>query len=69
MTYLLILYFVFLLGFMAYSAAGIYHLWRFGYAGDLTRPIIIIYSFLATFIIIVSLIAILTRDWSIAVNF
>lgn len=63
MVILLVLYFIFLLGFIVYSVAGVYHLWRFGYVGDLTKPIIILYVSIAALIIIVSLILIATRDW------
>lgn len=61
MLYLLILYIIFILGFIVYSAVGIYHLWRFGYVGDLTKPVIIIYSIVASTLIVLSLISILTR--------
>lgn len=58
MLYLFIFYFIFLVVFIAYSAAGIYHLWRFGFVGDLTRPMIVLYSIVATGIVVTSLILI-----------
>jgi len=61
MAYVFIFYLIFLLGFLIYSLAGIYHLWRFGYSGDLTKAIIIIYSFISAAIIVVSLFLISVR--------
>jgi hypothetical protein len=68
MAYFLILYFVFLVGFLVYSAAGIYHLWRFGYTGDLTKPALIIYIVLSSIVIIVSIILVLTYSWTFSFN-
>lgn len=65
MLYFLILYIIFIVIFLIYSAMGIYHLWRFGYVGDFTKPVIIIYSVLAAAIIIFSLVLILTRQWPV----
>lgn len=48
MIYLVVLYILIVLFFAAYSMVGIYHLWRFGYVGDLTRPFAIVYSIVAT---------------------
>jgi hypothetical protein len=56
MNYLIIIYALFLLGFLIYSAAGIYHLWRFGYSGDMSKVIIFIYSIISVSIIIASLV-------------
>lgn len=50
------IYILILLVFASYSAIGIYHLWRFGYIGDLTRPVIVIYVAISLFIIIYSFI-------------
>lgn len=61
MTYIIIPYLIFLVGFIIYSMAGIYHLWRFGYSGDLTKVVIIIYLFLSTAIIAASLLLISAR--------
>lgn len=65
MIYLLIIYFIILVAFIAYSAAGIYHLSRFGYVGDLTKPAIFVYSFLSLTVILLSLILIAARDWTV----
>jgi hypothetical protein len=64
MAYFLLFYFVFLIGFAIFSVAGMYHLWRFGYVGDLTKPALIIYIVLSSIVIIVSIILILTYSWS-----
>ena len=58
MLYLFVFYLLFLIAFVAYSAAGIYHLWRFGFVGDLTRPMIVFYSLIGIIIIIISLVLI-----------
>lgn len=63
MVFLLITYIVFLFGFAIYSAAGIYHLWRFGYVGDLTKPAIFIYVFICLTTIVLTIIAISFRSW------
>jgi len=55
MIYLIIAYLIFIVSFVVYSAAGIYHLWRFGYSGDLSKVIIVIYSLITLAIIVVSL--------------
>jgi hypothetical protein len=54
MNVLILVYFLILLVFAGYSAIGIYHLWRFGYVGDLTRPVIFIYVIISVSIIIYS---------------
>jgi len=58
--YFILFYAVIVLAFIVYSIAGIYHLWRFGYSGDLSKYIITVYVFLSFIIIAgsVSLIAI-----------
>ena len=63
MIFVLIAYIIFLIGFLIYSVMGIYHLWRFGYVGDLTKPAIVIYSVLASIIIIISIILIAFEKW------
>lgn len=55
MSYLLIAYFIFLFGYFIYSVAGIYHLWRFGYSGDLSKIMIIIYTIISIAVITISL--------------
>ena len=63
MIYILILYIIALIGFLVYSAIGIYHLWRFGYVGDLTKPVILVYSIVALVIITISIILIAFQSW------
>lgn len=60
MIYAIIGYIVFILIFLIFSASGIYHLKRYGYAGDLSRPVIILYTVVALCIIVSSLIFIST---------
>lgn len=55
MQYLVIIYLIFVLGFIVFSAAGIYHLWRFGYSGDLSKAAIVIYSLVSAGVIIATL--------------
>jgi hypothetical protein len=54
-SYIVIFYSVFLLVFLIFSVAGIYHLWRFGYAGDLSKSMIAVYSIIVIGIIISSI--------------
>jgi len=68
MIILLICYAVFLAGFIAFSASGIYHLWRFGYVGDLTKPAIIFYIIISTSVIAITLVAINLRPWPGAIS-
>ena len=63
MVLLLVSYFVFLLVFIVFSIAGIYHLRRFGYVGDLTQPIIIIYIIISIVVIVFTIIAMAFRSW------
>ena len=67
MTVLLICYFIFLIGFIIYSVIGLYHLWRFGYVGDLTKPSIVIYVVLSVTTITFTLMAISLRSWPTAI--
>jgi len=54
-SYLVLGYILIVLIYLTYSAAGIYHLWNYGYVGDWTRKIIIIYSILSVAVIVTSL--------------
>jgi len=63
MMLLLICYFIFLAVFVVFSAFGLYHLWRFGYVGDFTKPAIIIYVVSTITVIVFTLIAISLRAW------
>jgi len=68
MIYLLTIYILFIVIYAVYSALAIYHLWRFGYVGDLTKPAILYYLIISAIIIIVSIIFISTRPWPIDFN-
>jgi len=68
MIYLLIIYIIALIAFGIYSFFGIYHLWRFGYIGDLTKPAIIIYIIIALLAIGVSITFIMFRSWPVDFN-
>jgi len=58
---IIILYFASLLGFIIFSVAGVYHLWRFGYSGDLSKPAIVIYSLTSAAVVLLSLFLISIR--------
>lgn len=63
MLYLLLVYILFLIGYLIYSVMAIYHLRRFGYVGDLTKTAIIVYLIASVVIISFSIILISTRNW------
>ena len=46
-----------------YSAMAIYHLRRFGYVGDLTKSVSVVYILLSVMVIVFSIILITTRNW------
>jgi len=52
----LIIYFIFLFAFAIFSAFAVYHLFQFGYVGDLCRPVAIGYLVAAGAIILFTLI-------------
>ena len=52
----LLIYFLFLCAFAIYSAFAIYHLWRFGWTGDLCKPVAISYIIISAVVIIITLI-------------
>lgn len=62
--YLVLFYILFLLLFLGFSAAGLYHLIRFGYAGDLTKPVAIFYIVFSAIVIIITILFLLGLDWS-----
>jgi len=68
MTILLIIYLLFLVGFIVFSILGLYHLWRYGFQGDMCKIVMITYSIVSGLIIFFSLMIILTLNWS-GVNF
>lgn len=55
---MIVIYFVFLIAYLTFSFAGIYHLRRFGYAGDLTKAIIVAYTLLSVAVVVLSIIGI-----------
>jgi len=55
----LIIYFIFLFAFVIFSFFAVFHLFKFGYAGDLCRPVAIIYLITAAFVILTTLIIVL----------
>jgi len=55
----IIIYFIFVLAFFIFSLFGVYHLWQFGYAGDLSKPVAIIYIIIAAVIIFFTLFLVL----------
>ncbi|HLC43744.1 MAG TPA: hypothetical protein VJK08_01275 [Patescibacteria group bacterium] len=55
---LITIYGLFIIAFAIFSIVGIYHLRRFGYAGDLTKPAILLYSLLSLLVIVISFVVI-----------
>jgi len=55
LSYVLFAYLIFLIAFGLVSWAGLYHLYRFGYAGDKTRLIINVYLAVSIVVIVLSL--------------
>jgi|GEM_PF-825173 len=64
MAILLVLYFVFLIIYIAFNVYGIFRIWSMRINGDQTIRIIILYLFSIGIIIFISLIAIGTLNWS-----
>jgi len=62
MATLIIIYLLYLLVFMIFSAILIYHLWHFGFSGDKTRLAIIIYTLIASAIIISTFVILFIRS-------
>ena len=69
MLIFLIVYIVYVLGFIGYSLLGLYHLYRYGYIGDLTKPIMVVYSIAAIGVIFLSIILIAIRPWPVELFF
>jgi len=49
------IYLCFIAAYLIFSIAGIYHLWRFGYSGDLSKLAILAYSIFSIAIIVSTL--------------
>jgi|GEM_PF-761795 len=62
---LVVIYALFVITFLIYSLVGNYHLRRFGYAGDLTKPVILIYTVISTVVIIVTVLTIIYEVYGI----
>lgn len=60
-TSLIGVYILFIIVFLVFSAAGIYHLNRYGYAGDMSKPAIIFYSIASLAVIFLSLFYVLSN--------
>lgn len=65
MSPIVLAYIIFLLVFAVYSGVGIYHLLRFGYVGDLTKPIALVYLLLSGLVIVATIVVLLMRNLSI----
>jgi len=63
MIWLLLFYFVFLIGFSVFSLVGIYQAWRYSFAGDKSKIILISYVIVAIAIIFLSLSIISMLNW------
>lgn len=55
----LVIYFLFLFAFIIYSTFAIYHLWQFGYVGDLCKPVAIGYLIISATVVCFTLIFVL----------
>ncbi|PIS07675.1 hypothetical protein COT78_02235 [Candidatus Berkelbacteria bacterium CG10_big_fil_rev_8_21_14_0_10_43_13] len=62
-TILVIAYALFVIAFLIFSLIGNYHLRRFGYAGDLTKPVILFYTVVSTAVIIATILAIIYKSF------
>ncbi len=58
MIYLVLVYLLFLVAFGVFSYFAIYHLWRFGFVGDATRTMIVVYLVAVGGIVITSFVLI-----------
>ena len=69
MTILPIIYLLFVLGFILFSIFGLYHLWKFGFRGDLCKIVMATYVIVSGIIVFFSLVIILSLDWGTAATF
>jgi len=51
-----IAYLIFVVAFAVFSAIGFYHLSRYGYSGDLSKIIIVVYSLISLAVIVLTFI-------------
>jgi len=57
--YYLFGYAIVVIAFLIYSLSGLYNLFQFGYEGDLSRPIGVIYIFASVILLILSLVGLI----------
>jgi hypothetical protein len=63
MIWLLLLYFIFLIGFAVFSLFGIYQAWRYSFRGNVSKVILVSYVIVSIAIILISLSIISTLQW------
>ena len=63
MIWLLLFYFIFLIGFIIFSLFGIYQTWRYSFRGDISKIILVGYVITTLAIILFSLSVISTLHW------
>lgn len=61
LAFIYVAYAVFLIGYVLFSWAGFYHLWRFGYKGDLSKMVIFVYIILSIVIIALTIFLLINR--------
>jgi uncharacterized membrane protein len=57
LSFLFVLYGIGVLIFSAFSWAGIYHLFRFGYKGDISKSVVFIYAIISMAVIVLTIVA------------
>jgi len=63
MSIILILYLIYIFGFIVFSVLGLYHLWKYGFQGDITKIVMATYVIVSFLIILFSLVIIMMLDW------
>jgi len=63
MIILPIIYLLFVLGFIVFSILGLYHLWKFGFRGDMCKIVMVTYVIVSGIIIFFSFVIILSLNW------
>lgn len=64
MIILLYAYFFFLVFFILISIAILYHILKYGYVGDFSIPMMIIYTILSLIILVITVYYISVLDWT-----
>ena len=62
LIYLIIVFILFLVAFISFSVMAFYHLRRFGFVGDLTKPVMFVYSVIAILIIAISILLLIANN-------